>query len=98
LNIQAIETLARSIASTLAEKKPQCQLARFQLDMEAVFRQQQQNIAAESQARVDRIQAKMNQVLRAVKAHVTVQEMDKVYDQVHSDQDESRIASKERIL
>jgi flagellar biosynthesis component FlhA len=79
---QAIERMARSIASRVAENTPSCQLARFQLDLETVFRQQQQRILSENQARVSRIQAKMNQVLRAKKSHVTVQEMNKVYDQV----------------
>lgn len=74
--------MARNIASSLAAKTPPCQLASFQLDLETVFREQQKHIVAESQARVDRIQAKMNQVLRAKKDHVTVHEMNKVYDQV----------------
>ena len=75
--------MARNIASSLADKTPPCQLASFQLDLETVFRKQQHHIGTENQARVDRIQAKMNQVLRAKKDHVTVQEMNKVYDQVY---------------
>lgn len=74
--------MARNIANSLADVTPEYQLARFQLELETVFRQQQQHIGMESQARVDRIQAKMNQVLQANKARITVQEMNKVYDQV----------------
>lgn len=66
----------------LSSKTPACHLAGLQIDLEMSFRQQQQEIEAENQARVERIKAKMNQIIQAKKAHITVQEMNRVYDQV----------------
>jgi hypothetical protein len=83
LCLQAIETLARSIVHEATKQSSiPVELANIQLGMELSFCKEQQKVATGHDDRMARIAAKVQHILQQRKANPTVQEMNRLYDQV----------------
>lgn len=60
------------------------QLATVQLKMERYFHKEYQSVEVEQQQHTDRVAAKAQVLLAAKRKHITVQEMNSIYNQASS--------------
>ena len=81
--MQAIETLARKVAKQVAQPdSPAVALAGMQLEQELAFCGERRKMVAEQSERNERVAAKLNHIMQLRKPNPTVQEMERMYDQV----------------